>query len=167
MRRTPSVVHPAWGLPIAVAACAALLVAVMGGTITEIGPWYHGLVQPSWAPPEAAYGVVWTTIYLITTCAAVTGWRAIPDRHGAEWMIGLFALTGFLNIVWSVLLFRLHRPDWAAVEAVAWWVAIVVWIYTLWPRSLAAALLLLPYLGVVTFAGYLTMTIARLNGPFG
>ena len=31
----------------------------------------------------------------------------------------------------------------------------------------AARVLLLPYLGWVTFAGYLNMTIVRLNGPFG
>lgn len=167
MRRHAPMLHPAWGLPVAIAACAALIVAVMGGTIAETGAWYHGLVQPRWAPPDAAYAVTWTTLYLITACAAITGWRAIPDRGGAEWMVGLFALSGFLNLAWSLLFFRLHRPDWAAIDAVAWWVAIAVWIYTLWPRSTAAAVLLLPYLGGVTFAGYLTMTIARLNGPFG
>ncbi len=167
MSRNAPLLRPAWGLPIAVAGLAALAVAVMGGTMTETGPWYHGLAQPRWAPPDAAYGVAWTTIYLTTACAAITGWRAIPDRRGADWMIGLFALAGFLNIVWSLLFFRLHRPDWAAIEAAVWWVAIAVWIYTLWPRSIAAALLLLPYLGWATFAGYLTMTIARLNGPFG
>lgn len=167
MRRNVRLMHPAWGLPIIVAALAALVVAVMGGTMTETGPWYHGLAQPRWVPPDGAYGVAWTTIYLTTACAAITGWRAMPDRQGADWMIGLFALSGFLNIVWSVLFFRLHRPDLAAIEAVAWWIAIAVWIYTVWPRSVAGALLLLPYLGWVTFAGYLTMTIVRLNGPFG
>lgn len=160
-------VHRSWALPIVIAGFAAFVVAVMGATITEIGPWYRGLAQPRWAPPEAAFGAAWTGIYLFTAMAAVTGWRAAPDRSGAEWMIGLFALSGFLNIVWSILLFRLHRPDWAAVEIVALWVSIAIWIYVVWPRSIAAGLLLLPYLAWVTFAGYLTMTIVRLNGPFG
>jgi tryptophan-rich sensory protein len=159
--------HRAWALPIVIAALAALAVAVMGATITETGAWYHGLAQPRWAPPEAAYSVAWTAIYLSTALAAVTGWRAMPDRPGADWMIGLFALSGFLNIAWSLLFFHLHRPDWAEVEVVALWVSIAAWIYVVWPRSILAALLLLPYLGWVTFAGYLTMTIVRLNGPFG
>lgn len=157
----------AWGFPIAIAALAALAVAVMGATITETSPWYHGLVQPRWAPPDAAYGVAWTAIYLCTALAALTAWRAMPDRPGADWVIGLFALSGFLNIVWSLLFFHLHRPDWAVVEAVGWWVAVALWIYLVWPRSLTAGVLLLPYLGWVTFAGYWTMTIVRLNGPFG
>ena len=159
--------HRTWGLPIVIAALATLAVAVMGATITEIGPWYHGLAQPRWAPPEATFGVAWTIIYLCTALAAVTGWRAMPDARGADWMVGLFALNGFLNIVWSLLFFRLHRPDWAAVEVIALWVSIAVWIYVVWRRSLVAGLLLLPYLAWVTFAGYLTMTIVRLNGPFG
>ena len=157
----------AWGLPVVIAALAAIAVAIMGATITELGPWYHALVQPRWAPPEATYSIAWTVIYLSTAIAAVTGWRAMPDRGGAEWMIGLFALNGFLNILWSLLFFRLHRPDWALIEVVALWVSIAVWICIVWPRSIVAGLLLLPYLGWVTFAGYLNMTIVRLNGPFG
>ncbi|MEG3177860.1 TspO/MBR family protein [Sphingomonas sp. RB3P16] len=159
--------HRSWGLPIAVAAAAALAVVVMGMTITEVGPWYAGLIKPHWAPPDAVYAVAWTAIYLCTALSAVTGWRAMPDRYGTDWMIGLFALSGFLNIVWSLLFFHFHRPDWAAIAAVAWWVSVGVWIYVVWPRSSGAGALLLPYLGWVTFAGYLTMTIARLNGPFG
>lgn len=159
--------HRSWGLPIVIAGLMAAIVAVMGSTITEIGPWYRSLLQPRWAPPEAAYGVAWTAIYVFTAMAAVTGWRAMPDQSRADWMIGLFALNGFLNILWSFLFFRLHRPDWAAVEVVGLWMSIAIWIYLVWPRSMSAGLLLLPYLGWVTFAGYLTMTIVRLNGPFG
>ena len=159
--------HRSWGLPVLIGGFAAIAVAGMGTTITEMGPWYHSLTQPRWAPPEAAYSIAWTLIYLFTGLAAITGWRAMPDRQSADWIVGLFALTGFLNIVWSLLLFHFHRPDWAMVEIVPLWVAIVVWIYIVWPRSTAAGLMLLPYLACVTFAGYHTMTIVKLNGPFG
>lgn len=159
--------HRAWGLPILAAAVAAFAIAVMGSTITDTGPWYHGLVKPRWAPPEALYSVAWTVIYLFTALAAITGWRAMPDRQGADLVVGLFALNGFLNILWSLLFFRLHRPDWAVVEVVALAVSIIVWIYVVWPRSMTAGLLLLPYLGWVTFAGYLNLMIVKLNGPFG
>jgi len=167
MKVRAPVVHRSWGLPIGMAAVAAVAVVAMGATITDIDPWYRTLVQPDWALPERISSPAWTAIYLCTALAAVTGWRAMPNQSAAEWMIGLFALNGFLNILWSLLLFKLHRPDWAMVEAVAWWVAIASWIYVIWPRSFATALLLLPYLAWVTYAGYLTMTIVRLNGPFG
>jgi len=40
-------------------------------------------------------------------------------------------------------------------------------VIVIWRRSMTGAVLLLPYLLWVTFAGYLNMTIVRLNGPFG
>lgn len=156
----------AWLFPILIAAIVALMVAVIGATVTEIGPWYHRLVRPRWAPADAAYGVAWTAIYAFTALAGVTAWLAMPRRVEREWLLGLFALSGFLNILWSLMVFRFHRPDWALVEVVALWLSVVALIVVTWRRSMTGAALLLPYLMWVTFAGYLTMTIVRLNGPF-
>ena len=156
----------AWLMPILIAGVAALIIAALGATITEIGPWYHSLAQPRWAPPDAAYGVAWTAIYAFTALAGVTAWLAMPNGREREWLLGLFALNGFLNILWSLLFFRLHRPDWAMVEVLALWLSVGALILVSWRRSMTAAVLLLPYLLWVTFAGYLDMTIVRLNGPF-
>ena len=156
-----------WILPIVVAGLAALLTALVGATITDLGPWYHGLVQPRWAPPDALYGVAWTVIYALTALAAVTGWRTTSDARAADWLIGLFALNGFLNILWSLLFFRLHRPDWAVVEVVALWLSIFALVVFAGRRSRLAGALLLPYLAWVSFAGLLNLAVVRLNGPFG
>lgn len=156
----------AWIAPIVVAAVVAAFVAVMGATVTQIGPWYHGLIQPRWSPPPAAFGVAWTAIYALTGLAGVTGWLATPRWSEREWLLGLFALNGFLNILWSHLFFRLQRPDWALIEVVALWLSVLALIVMVWRRSIIGAVLLVPYLIWVTFAGYLNMTIVRLNGPF-
>ena len=156
----------AWLFPIVVAGLLAAVVAVLGATITEIGPWYHALVQPRWAPPEAAYGVAWTAIFALTALAGVNAWLATPDWREREWLIGLFALNGFLNILWSLLFFRLHRPDWALIEVLALWLSVAAQIIEIWRPSMTGAVLQLPYLLWVTIAGYLTMTIVRLTGPF-
>lgn len=156
----------AWLLPILIAGMIALIVAILGATITDIGPWYHSLAQPRWAPPDAVYGVAWTAIYAFTALAGVTGWLATPTRQEREWLLGLFALNGFLNILWSLLFFRLHRPDWAVIEVLALWVSVASLMIVIWRRSMTGAVLLLPYLLWVTFAGYLNMIVVRLNGPF-
>lgn len=156
-----------WLLPVVVAGVAALAVAVMGATLTDIGPWYHSLVQPRWAPAEAAYGIAWTVIFALTALGAVNAWLATERWSEREWLIGLFALNGFLNILWSLLFFRLHRPDWALIEVLALWLSVAALIVVIWRRSMTGAVLLVPYLLWVTFAGYLTMAIVRLNGPFG
>ena len=156
----------AWIFPVVIAAGLAMVVALVGMTITDIGPWYRGLTQPGWAPPDAAYGIAWTAIYAFTAIAGVTAWVATPRWSDREWLIGLFCLNGFLNILWSYLFFRFHRPDWALVEVVALWLSVLALLLLFWRRSVPAAVLMLPYLFWVTFAGYLNMTIVRLNGPF-
>ena len=155
----------AWLFPIIIAGLAASIVAVLGATITEIGPWYHSLTQPRWAPPDAAYGVAWTAIYCCTALAGVTAWLSMRWRE-REWLLGIFCLNGFLNILWSLLFFRFHRPDWAVIEVLALWLSVGALIVIIWRRSMVGAVLLLPYLLWVTFAGYLNMTIVHLNGPF-
>ncbi len=152
--------------PIIIACLMASMVAVMGATATSIGPWYHALVQPRWAPPDAAYGVAWITIYAFTALAGVNGWLAAPTWREREWLLGLFALNGFLNIAWSMLFFQFHRPDWSEVEAIVLWISVLALIITIWRRSMTGAILLVPYLLWITFAGWLNMAIVRLNGPF-
>ena len=156
----------AWLFPIIIASIAASIVAALGMTITDIGPWYHSLIQPRWAPPDAAYGVAWTAIYACTALGGVTGWLATPSGREREWLLGMFALNGFLNLLWSLWFFRLHRPDWAVIEVLGLWLSVGALIIIIWRRSMGGAVLLVPYLLWVTFAAYLNMTIVHLNGPF-
>ena len=71
-------------------------------------------------------------------------------------MIALFALNGFLNVLWSSLFFALKRPDWALVEVVFLWLSIVLLIIVFWRFSRPASAYLLPYLLWVTFAAFST-----------
>lgn len=152
---------------IAVAAGAAILVAAVGGTLTELGPWYHSLREPSWKPPDAAFGVIWTTIFSLAAISGVLGWRAEPNAARRQWILGLFAINGFLNVVWSLVFFKLHRPDFALIEVGALWLSILALIVFLARRSALASLLLVPYLGWVSLAALLNYDVVVLNGPFG
>ena len=156
----------AWLFPVLIAGVLAILTALVGMTMTDIGPWYHGLVQPRWAPPEVSYGFAWTAIYALTAIAGVTAWLATKTWREREWLIGLFALNGFLNILWSLLFFKLRRPDWALNEVILLWLSVFALVVFIWRRSVLGAILLIPYLLWVTFAGYLDMAVVHLNGPF-
>jgi len=157
--------QPIWK-PIAVAAAVAIGIATIGGTLTDTGPWYQALKKPSWQPPDWLFGPAWTTIFALATMSAVSAWRAATTRAQREWVIGLFALNGFLNVLWSMLFFALRRPDWALLEVVLLWLSILLPILVFWRLSRAASYYLLPYLAWVTFAAYLNLTIVRLNAPF-
>ncbi|MBU1360288.1 MAG: tryptophan-rich sensory protein [Gammaproteobacteria bacterium] len=153
--------------PVFTAAAAACLVALLGGLMTDLGPWYRGLVQPAWKPPDWLFGPVWTVIYALAAAAAVVAWRRAPDRASRETLLVLFSLNAFLNVLWSLLYFRLHRPDWALIEVVFLWLSIVALIVRLRGHARSTPWLLLPYLAWVSFAAVLNLATVRLNGPFG
>ncbi len=153
--------------PVAAAAGAAIFVAVVGGTLTDLGPWYQQLRQPSWRLPDAAFGPIWTVIFALAAAAGVIAWRRIGDPIQRQTIIGLFAFNGFLNILWSLLFFRLQRPDYALIEVGFLWISILVLIIYFIRRSPVSSLLLVPYLAWVSLAAFLNYEVVRLNGPFG
>ena len=152
--------------PVLIAAAAAVAVAGLGALMTDLGPWYQSLRQPPWKPPDWLFGPGWTLIFALAAASGVTAWRNAPDRASREWLLVLFSLNGFLNIFWSLLFFRLRRPDWALVEVVFLWLSILLLIAVVARYSKAAAALLAPYLAWVTFAGTLNRAVVELNAPF-
>lgn len=154
-------------IPVTIATAAAICVAALGATVTDLGPWYQALAKPAWNPPDVAFPIGWTVIYALITVAGITAWRAAPTSAKAESVIGLFALNGFLNISWSLIFFRLQRPDWAFYEVIVLWLSILAMILYCRRFSRGAAVLLVPYLAWVSFAAALNWAVVQLNGPFG
>jgi translocator protein len=153
--------------PIVIAGSLALVTAIVGGTITVLDSWYHSLKQPGWAPPDYMFGVIWTAIFAMIAVSGVLAWEKAPTRRETEISLGLFALNGFLNLGWSFIFFRMHRPDIALYELVGLWLSILVLIVFCGRFSRWSALLLVPYLIWVTTAGVLNYQVVQLNGPFG
>lgn len=151
---------------IGIAAGAAVLVALLGSTLTDLGAWYQNLREPSWKPPDAAFGLVWTVIFSLTALAGYLAWCAEPKESGRQLIVGMFSINGFLNICWSLVFFKLRRPDWALVEVGFLWFSILVLMFMVMRRSFSASLLLLPYLGWVGIAAALNYQVVVLNGPF-
>jgi len=153
--------------PVLAAALAAIAIAGLGALSTDLGPWYWSLQQPAWKPPDALFGPAWTVIYALAAMAGVRAWTAAPSRTEREWLIALFALNGFLNLSWSLLFFRLQRPDWALAEVGFLWASILLLMIVLGRYSRSARLLLAPYLAWVSFAAVLNYAVVQLNAPFG
>ena len=154
-------------LPLGLGALAALAVAVIGGSMTDVGPWYQALAKPDWKPPDWAFGPIWTAIFALAALSVAKAWWAVPNRGARAAIIILYLLTGILNIAWSALFFSLKRPDWSLFEVVFLWAAVATLIVVLWRRARVAALLLVPYLIWVSIAALLNLQIVRLNQPFG
>lgn len=154
-------------LPVIAATIAAIIVAFMGATVTDLGPWYQALIKPVWTAPDGLFPIAWTIIFALITVAFIKAWREAPTARDAQGVISLFAFNAFLNIGWSLLFFRFERPDWAFMELGVLWLCVLVMIVSCARFSRGAALLLLPYLLWLSYAGGLNWAIVQLNGPFG
>ena len=141
--------------------------AGIGAALTALGPWYFALKQPSWKPPDAAFGIIWTTIFTLCAISGWLAWQAASTPALRRRVAGLFGVNALLNILWSALYFKLQRPDLALFEVVFLWLSIVALIVGLWRLSRWASLLLVTYVLWVSIAAVLNLETVLLNGPFG
>ena len=148
--------------PLAIAAAIAVVVAICGAFLTDVGPWYRALKFPAWKPPDWAFGPVWTTIFALCVVSAALTWRAGDDDQ-RRLMLILFAVNAVLNILWSALFFTMRRPDFALYEVPLLWLSILALMVQIWPVSIPASLMLAPYLLWVSTASVLNLAIVRLN----
>ena len=95
------------------------------------GEWYAALAKPSWNPPNWIFGPVWTALYVLMAVAAWLVWRQ-AGFAGAGPALGLFGGQLVLNALWPYLFFGLHRIDWALVEILVLWAAILAVLVLFW-----------------------------------
>lgn len=148
-----------------VAAGLAFATASIGGSLTILDDWYYGLIQPSWKPPDWLFGPAWTTLFTLMAWSGVLAWRATGTQaiQTRQRLLALWALNAILNIGWSLLFFKLQRPELSVIEVCLLWVSIVLLIRHLRPYAPKAALLLWPYLAWVSFAAALNAAVVILN----
>lgn len=136
--------------------------ALAGGLLTQLTPWYRDLRQPSWKPPDWAFGPVWTIVFICLSLAIAYAWEAASSMQRVA-MYWTLAINGVLNMAWSAIFFIMRNPMLALVELVVFWISIVALIYVLGSAYRVSAVLLLPYICWVTVAGVLNFKIVRLN----
>jgi tryptophan-rich sensory protein len=141
---------------------AANVVVALSGILFPPGPWYETLTKPSWCPPNWLFGPAWTLLYAMI---AVSGWLVWREAGfaGATAALVIYGVQLLLNAAWSGIFFGLKRMDLAFAELVLLWLAILATIVAFFPIHAGAALLLVPYLAWVSFAGALNLTLWRLN----
>ena len=77
--------------------------------------------------------------------------------------VAAFAAQLLVNVLWSYAFFGLQSPLAGTLVIVLLWLLILQTIVTFWSIKRDAALLLVPYILWVSFAGFLNYTIWRLN----
>ena len=143
---------------------ASFTAAALGGWATAAGrrSWYQTLVKPSWSPPDAVFGPVWTLLFVLMSVAAWRIWLHRDEPRVATSVGAFFGQLG-LNVAWPVLFFGLRRPGMALGEILVLW-GVLAWMQVrFWGLDAVAGWLWLPYLLWVTFACALNMATWKLN----
>ena len=138
---------------------ALVLCAAATGGLFKPGPWYERLAKPGWTPPNWAFPVVWTILYIAIAYAGWLVWR----EAGWSLALALWGLQLVLNAAWSWLFFGLRRMSWAMADVTAMILAVLAFIVVAHPISPTAALLFLPYLAWVVTAAALNLRVMQLN----
>jgi tryptophan-rich sensory protein len=137
--------------------------AAVGALATLDAPAFYGaLARPTWAPPPWLFGPVWTALYTAMGVAAWLVWRT-PANAGRAFALRLFVTQLVLNALWSWLFFTWRLGAWSFVEIAVLWLLIAATLVAFYRRSAPAGVLLVPYLGWVSFAAALNWTLWTMN----
>ena len=143
-------------IPLSVGGISALI--VHGNT--DI---YSKINQPPLAPPSWVFPVVWTVLYLLMGISLYIIWNTHADSGKKRLAFIFFGIQLFLNLIWSPIFFGLQLFLPALIVLVFTWIFTAAMIVSFYAISKPAALLQIPYIIWLTFAGYLNFAIYLLN----
>lgn len=144
---------------------AVLLLGFAAGSAVAGGDengWYRALAKPALTPPDWAFPVAWTTIYVLLGLALALVLNARGAR-GRGVAIALFAIGLVMTLAWTPLFFGAHRIG--AATALIGAMVLVGTATAVAFRAIRplAAWLMVPYLVWISFAGVLSWRIGQLN----
>lgn len=139
-----------------------LFVGALAGFLTRNSMMiYKNLNRPSLSPPGWVFPVVWTILYLFMGLGSyIIAQSSSPKKNEA---LLIYAIQLFLNFIWSLVFFNLQNYLLSFLILLLLWYFIIRMISAFWSVNPTAALLQIPYLLWVTFAGYLNLAIVFLN----
>ena len=143
-------------VPLVIGALTAVLV---GGETAD----YSLLTKPPLSPPGWVFPLVWTALYLLMGTASYLILVSPGQEEQRREALNLYILQLGVQFSWPLLFFSQKLYLGAFVWLALLWGLVLAAFLSFRRISRQAALLLLPYLLWVTFAGYLNLSVALLN----
>ncbi|WP_461453125.1 TspO/MBR family protein [Mucilaginibacter sp.] len=152
-------------VPFVISLAITLAIGFVASIFTrpQIATWYLTLKKPSFNPPDFAFPIAWTILYILIAIAAYIVWkkrnRAITYKATAT----IYFIQLLLNFSWSIIFFGMHQIFGGLAIITFLWISIIFNIGWFGKFSKTAAWLLVPYLLWVSFAWLLNLNIYLLN----
>ena len=136
-----------------------VFITACSGALFKPGAWYQSLKKPSWTPPNWAFPLVWSVLYIMIAAAGWIIWQV--EGYGPTVIV--WSLNLALNALWSALFFGAKRMDLAFVNVCLLWLTTALFIVLALQISGFAAMLFVPYLIWVTIAACLNRAVWMMN----
>lgn len=146
------------------------LIVLLGFLAGQLGSpstaWFQALNKPAIYPPPAAFGIVWTILYVMigfSVALVASAWGAF----GRGIAIIAFAAHFIGNLAWTYAFFGLQNMQLGLGVLIYTVVTLLVVIWLFWRVRRVAALILVPYLAWVLFATALNWQFIAENPDGG
>lgn len=140
----------------------ALIVGSASALLTSDSMDIYSSVQtPPLSPPSIVFPIVWTILFTLMGISAARIYIANDYQFSSA--IIIYAVQLAMNFAWSLIFFNGRYFLFAFIWLLVLWALILTMIIKFYRIDKTAALLQIPYLLWVTFAGYLNLGIYLLN----
>lgn len=126
-----------------------------------IETWYPYLNKPSLTPPNLAFPIAWSIIYL---CMGISiGLILIANTTKKIELGTLFCIQLLLNFAWSILFFYFQNPFLGLVDILLLDICVTIFAVKSYPVRKVSSILFWPYIAWIFFATYLNGYIFLYN----
>ena len=155
-------------IPLAVGTVAGLL--TMGGMES-----FSNMNQPPLSPPAWVFPIAWTILYTLMGISSyliyiresqngkLNGNKNTKDNSGKSKALSTYGYQLLVNFLWPAFFFNFRWYFFSFLWLVFLWILVAKMILEFGKISKVAALLNIPYLLWLSFAGYLNLGIWLLN----
>lgn len=146
----------------------AILIPVLTGGISGLLTKnamsdFKMLNKPPFALPAWLFPILWFLLYVLMGIASYLVARKGMEKVSVQRALKTYSFQLALNVIWPFLFFWKQNYWFAFLWIIALWIAIFITVLKFEKLDRRAALLMLPYLIYVAYAGYLNLGIFFLN----
>ena len=145
------------GIPLCIGGITSALIPNMNVV-------YGQLVKPSFSPPAMVFPITWTIIYILMGIASYKVYVLKYDNIDVSSALFVYGIQLLLNCLWTFIFFEFRLYGLAFLELVLLTLFVILTIKRFYQKAgKKVALLLIPYLIWIIYAGVLNFFIWMLN----
>lgn len=140
-----------------------LLLGFLSSFFVSAGMDYKTLQKPPLSPPGAVFTIAWSILYILMGISLALVLLA-PGGRDKSAALKIYTVQLAVNLLWPFFFFTLGWYFFSFLWIVLLAVLVIAMLIIFYDIFSKAALMNLPYLAWLLFAGYLNIGVFALNG---